>query len=360
MRILTLLGLGFLLAIGPAALAEDLPSSSPPLLSSESDAGNAGASGVRVFRLPKGFDTDAGVAPAPKPPLPRWTFPVTFEATEAKTFRRRDVDAVTQLLIDGEAAHAQASLLRVVATGNFEIFPHRNQLATEVLLVLEGKVRVRGAPRDYTDLEAGDAVYLAPGVPHGLFLTGEKSAPSTLLIFYTPSGPEQAFHGPARSDREVLPLTPAELRHPDAHPPAPTVVRLKDATDVRVANSQAALRLYFLGSRVPARKASLGWLRSTSGMDLAEHVHPGSTELLYVLHGSGELTLEGQRLPLRAGTAVHVPLGRAHRLTANPGEKFEAIQFLAPPDPVQESLDLPGAGAGFKVIQAAPSTPGQP
>lgn len=86
-------------------------------------------------------------------------------------------------------------------------------------------------------------------------------------------------------------------------------------------------------SQAPARvvrQAEAGQYVVTfeAGARLAEHAHAQQAELLYVLAGSGEITVDGEKYPVEAHMAVHVPAGARHSFVAQSAVK--AVQFYAP------------------------------
>ena len=67
---------------------------------------------------------------------------------------------------------------------------------------------------------------------------------------------------------------------------------------------------------------------------MAEHVHDGSAELLYVVSGTGELVVDGDKYPIQPFTAVYVPPNTKHSFTAGDSQ-VDAIQFYTPAGPEQ-------------------------
>ena len=262
---------------------------------------------------------DAGLSPAP------WLYPFTVETDRAAAFRRDDVLAETRILIDPVSMGAQeASLLLATSTGNLEIWPHRH-VGAELAIVLAGKAKVRGASRQWTELGVGDAVYLGGQVPHGWFWVGTPSQPTRLLLLYAPPGPERSFkdkdaHGAS------TPVPAGELRHPDPRSPAPRIKRASEVTEQPNALGSGGFRSYFGKEGA----ASLTLLRGAPGFRISEHVHVDQAELVYVTLGHGELSIDGQRLEVRPGTAVHIPPGHRHAFKVLGVEPFEAVQFYAP------------------------------
>ena len=74
----------------------------------------------------------------------------------------------------------------------------------------------------------------------------------------------------------------------------------------------------------PVRNQSLAEAALTPGQATQRHYHAETEEIYYVVEGSGEMELDGERRPLRVGDAVLIPPGAWHELRA--GE--EGCRFL--------------------------------
>jgi len=84
--------------------------------------------------------------------------------------------------------------------------------------------------------------------------------------------------------------------------------------------------------RDPTLAASI--LALPAGAKVAEHVHAGETELLYVLAGSGTLTVGGVELPVTPTTVVQIPKQTKHAFTAT--SAVRAVQIYTPAGPEQQ------------------------
>lgn len=79
-----------------------------------------------------------------------------------------------------------------------------------------------------------------------------------------------------------------------------------------------------------AANQSLAEATVAPGQATERHYHAASEELYYVLEGSGELELDGERRAVGPGDAVLIPPGARHSFTGGP----EGARFLcccAPP-----------------------------
>jgi len=70
--------------------------------------------------------------------------------------------------------------------------------------------------------------------------------------------------------------------------------------------------------------------------EAAAHHHEHTTELYYILEGTGFIELDGERVPVRPGSAIYIPPGVRHRAVG----KLKLINVPVPPfDPRDEYLD---------------------
>lgn len=74
----------------------------------------------------------------------------------------------------------------------------------------------------------------------------------------------------------------------------------------------------------PVRNQSLAEATLSAGQATQRHYHASSEEIYYVVEGSGEMEVDGDRRRLRAGDAVLIPPGARHQVRADDGE----LRFL--------------------------------
>jgi quercetin dioxygenase-like cupin family protein len=70
-----------------------------------------------------------------------------------------------------------------------------------------------------------------------------------------------------------------------------------------------------------------------AGARVAEHVHAGETELLYVLAGRGTLSIGGVDLPMTSTSVVQIPRNTRHAFAA--AADLRAVQIFTPAGPEQ-------------------------
>ena len=65
------------------------------------------------------------------------------------------------------------------------------------------------------------------------------------------------------------------------------------------------------------------------------HQHPESEELVYVLSGSGTMTLGDATVTVEKGMALRIPAGVMHSFIVGPEEPMEIVQVYSPGGPEQ-------------------------
>lgn len=61
------------------------------------------------------------------------------------------------------------------------------------------------------------------------------------------------------------------------------------------------------------------------------HSHPNGEEVIYIIHGSGRVMIEGAVENVRQGSTVLFPQGAVHMLQNTGAEEMKVICFFAPP-----------------------------
>lgn len=64
----------------------------------------------------------------------------------------------------------------------------------------------------------------------------------------------------------------------------------------------------------------------------ADNRHPASDQWLYVVSGSGEATVDGQRVALEAGDLLLIGAGEAHEIRAFADGDLVTLNVYAPPE----------------------------
>ncbi len=76
--------------------------------------------------------------------------------------------------------------------------------------------------------------------------------------------------------------------------------------------------------RDTAQNQTLAEASLSPGQATERHYHRASEEIYFVLEGSGEIELDGERAAVSAGEAVLIPPGAWHQIRAGEGE----LRFL--------------------------------
>jgi len=108
---------------------------------------------------------------------------------------------------------------------------------------------------------------------------------------------------------------------------AVTVVPLDSVEPIELPQGSWS-RMLVTADRVDGNAASLGYSVFTPGTVLTPVRHEAE-EVAYVVAGSGELRLDGEPVPFRAGDALHIPAGVWHAV-ANTGDDDVVMVFGFP------------------------------
>ncbi len=63
--------------------------------------------------------------------------------------------------------------------------------------------------------------------------------------------------------------------------------------------------------------------RLEPGSTIGLHTHETSSEIIYILSGTGKVLYNGEYIPLKAGDCHYCPKGHAHSLMNDSGENLE-------------------------------------
>lgn len=87
--------------------------------------------------------------------------------------------------------------------------------------------------------------------------------------------------------------------------------------------------------------AYLGRLVFAPGAGVPPHRHAASEELLSVVRGAGELTIDGKPVRVKAGDAVRIPVNALHDFKAVGDAPVELMQVYSPRGPEARFRDWP-------------------
>jgi len=170
----------------------------------------------------------------------------------------------------------------------------------------------------WVDLETFEATYLPPKAPRTP--EGEKR----FLIVAVPGGREDATRRAG-----VLPASPAQKGKGAVIVPLSQTKEYKreGVGTVRILIEPAAK------TGTEGAPLSLSMLDATAGAAIPEHVHDGSTEILYVVSGGGTMIVDGVSLEVTDSSVVQIPAGVKHSFTASAATR--ALQVYTPAGPEQ-------------------------
>lgn len=69
-----------------------------------------------------------------------------------------------------------------------------------------------------------------------------------------------------------------------------------------------------------------------AGEEIGEEAHEGIDQVLAFVAGEGEAVIEGERLPVRAGSVVVVPAGTLHNFVATGESSLKLYTVYTPPE----------------------------
>lgn len=258
-----------------------------------------------------------------------------------------------KVLVDEATMHArQASLsLLTVAPAN-RIAMHKHPGA-EILYVKKGRARVLGPTGTNPELlTEGSAIFIPAGMPH-VIENMVRSADVELLQVFAPLGPERVYRDPSdekgRQAFEVI----RDTRKVKAPAGARFAVDTFDkATVYPQAGGKIKVHLFFEPGSTDSEAAALSVVEFEPGAEIPRHTHDESAEILYILSGSGHLTIGSEKLPFGAEQAIHLPEGQPH--AAKFSDKTVALQIYAPAGPEQRFKEKAGGTGKSTGAKGAP------
>lgn len=91
-----------------------------------------------------------------------------------------------------------------------------------------------------------------------------------------------------------------------------------------------------------AEKFSMGVVILEPGKGHTSHNHPGTEEILYVISGTGEQQVAGERRQIGPGMLIHIPPDVYHETINTGWEQMKLVAIYSPPGPEKELARLPG------------------
>jgi quercetin dioxygenase-like cupin family protein len=109
--------------------------------------------------------------------------------------------------------------------------------------------------------------------------------------------------------------------------------RFPDLLAANDAKTYGPATIYLDGSIMKGTPLAASILQLPAGAHVAEHVHAHETELLYMLAGSGTLTVAGTQLPIVPTSVIQIPPNTPHAFVA--ADAVRALQIYTPAGPEQ-------------------------
>lgn len=229
----------------------------------------------------------AGAAPAPELVV---STPEPLSVKDGAVTARIYLD---QRVVSG----GEASLTRLAIAAGTELPAHAHPGSLEVVYVLSGEAEVVHA-KGATKVAAGDAMTIPAGAVHGV-----KAGPAgvEVLQMYLVGGPEQRYRDP-----DAAGTVPAGQNAVEDGPP----VKVVPGTSAPVRTS-GGKEYHLLVEEAPFGRKScdLDLIRRPAGQKADVHGHDGVSELIYVLSGTGRVTIDGKSWDVAAGAAYYTPEG---------------------------------------------------
>jgi quercetin dioxygenase-like cupin family protein len=241
-----------------------------------------------------------------------------------------------KLLVDEATMHAQKAALTQLTVGPASRIALHRHPGAEVLYVLRGHARVLGAEGVAAEkLDEGMAIYIPPHMPHAIENMGRTSA-AVLLDIFVPPGPERVYRDP----KDPAGRAAFEVIHGAAtNPPGAKLVVGTAGAGMPILGGKAKATPLLGPAETGDDGFYLGRLEAAPGALVPRHAHTGSEEIIFVLSGTGELTVGSEKFPFAANEALFLPAGQPHAVKFTGDERAEMVQIYAPAGPEDRYKD---------------------
>jgi quercetin dioxygenase-like cupin family protein len=232
--------------------------------------------------------------------------------------------STVQVLMHPDNTGNGAAALSLLEMAPGMAVPRHRHTSAELLLILSGagRIKMSGGKR----VRPGDGVYIAAGTPHELVNDG--SEPLVAVQLYAPAGPERRFLGGADPGTTQVPATERSRA-------TERVASAARARAYAILGGKGRAQIVFDAASARDDAASLIALTLDGGTEVPSETHDGSSEYVYLLEGSGVMSIDGEQTPVAAGDAIQIPSGIEHSFRAGDGAAVKAVQFYAPAGPEQ-------------------------
>ena len=107
-------------------------------------------------------------------------------------------------------------------------------------------------------------------------------------------------------------------------------IRARDRAEPFTTKDGSTIRELLGLTTAPVRSQSLAEATLEPGQATERHYHAETEEIYYLVEGSGEMELDGDRRTVSPGDAILIPPGAWHQITAG-AERLRFLCCCAPP-----------------------------
>ena len=239
--------------------------------------------------------------------------------------------AIAVLLDDTNTGNAAASMVELAIAAGGSTGARIAERAELWYFLNAATVEVVGTT-DRREVAAGDMVYVpANGARNVIAASRGVGSDVHAVVAIVPGGREGAARAGALPTRALGPI-----KSPVAGP-----VYLPSAHAKLYPRQLGGGAIFAEPATIADSKLAALILELPANTTIAEHVHAGETEMLYVLAGAGTLTVNGVAITVTRTSVVQIPPNTKHSFAAS-GD-LRALQIYSPAGPEQRFV--PGAVA---------------
>jgi len=230
--------------------------------------------------------------------------------------------AIAVLLDDNNSGNDAASMVELAIAAGGSTGPRIVDRAELWYFLGAADVEVTG-PANRRAVKAGDMMYVPPNAARNVIATTDVHA----VIVMVPGGREGSARAGALPTRELGPIKSGVA--------GPMVLPASSAKPY----AGGKVTIFAEPATIKDKTLAASILELPGNGKVPEHVHPKETELLYVLAGSGTLTVAGVEQAVTATSTVQIPPNTRHAFVAS--DDFRAVQIYTPAGPEQRFKATP-------------------
>jgi quercetin dioxygenase-like cupin family protein len=238
--------------------------------------------------------------------------------------------AVAVLLDEHNSGNAAASMVELAIAAGGSTGARIAERAELWYFLNAGTVEAGTARRA---VAAGDMMF----VPAQGARSVSASADLHAVITMVPGGAEGSARAGALPTREL-----GAIKSPVAGPihlPASAAKQFCVKREAVCKPTDTTVQIFAEPATIQSKVAAASVLAMHAGGSVPEHVHTNETELLYILSGSGTMTVNGVALAVTATSVVQIPANTKHAFAAS--ADLRAVQIYTPAGPEQRFKPKP-------------------